>query len=94
RAGRTTAGIGGAAAWAARHNVRLTCNEFGVYRAVVLPEARNTWIADVRAACEQHGTGWSMWDYSANFGLATELNLQRTIDPATAAALGLTLQRQ
>jgi aryl-phospho-beta-D-glucosidase BglC (GH1 family) len=88
-AARVAQRIGEAAAWGERHRVRLTCNEFGVYRAVAPPDARNAWIADVRQACERYGIGWSMWDYSANFGLATEVNLRRAIDPATAAALGL-----
>lgn len=49
-----------AAEWARARNVAFTCNEFGVYRAYSPPAARLRWIADVRAALEGHGIGWSM----------------------------------
>ena len=78
-----------AAAWARRHGVALTCNEFGVYRAFAPADARLRWIADVRAALERHGIGWAMWDYAGGFGVAVRKDGRVEPDAGTAAALGL-----
>jgi hypothetical protein len=81
--------IAQAAAWATQHGVRLTCNEFGVYRLKALPEHRNAWIRDVRTSLEQHDIGWTMWDYAGGFGVVTAQNGRRVLDKGTAEALGL-----
>jgi endoglucanase len=78
-----------AAGWARRHNVALTCNEFGTYRAYAPAEARLRWIADVRAALEKHRIGWAMWDYSGSFAVALKKDGVAVPDPQTLAALGL-----
>lgn len=56
--------------WAAKRNVRVTCNEFGVYRAFADPDERAAWIRDVRSSLEKHNIGWTMWDYAGNFAVA------------------------
>jgi endoglucanase len=86
---RIEAEIGLAAAWAARHNVRVTCTEFGVYRRWARPPDRARWIGDVRAALERHGIGWTMWDYAGDFGLVTKQAGQILAEDAVVRALGL-----
>lgn len=88
-AARLDTWLGQAAAWAARYNVYLTCNEFGVYRQKSKPEDRNTWIRDVRTTLERYNIGWSMWDYAGGFSVITTTEQGRVVDPATAGALGL-----
>jgi hypothetical protein len=77
------------AAWARTRNLRLTCNEFGVYRALAQPGDRVRWIADVRRALERHRIGWTMWDYAGGFGVATGPAAARVVDAAVLGALGL-----
>ncbi len=81
--------IGVAAAWAAKHNVPVTCNEFGTYRRFSDPAARARWIADMRAALEKHGIGWAMWDYSGGFSVVNKKVGKATPDEETVKALGL-----
>lgn len=83
-----------AAAWARTRGVALTCNEFGVYRAYAPPDSRLRWIADVRAALERQGVGWTMWDYAGGFGVAVRKGGRAEPDPETAAALGLRARRR
>jgi len=78
-----------AADWGKKHGVRLTCNEFGVYRKVSPPEARLRWIRDVRTALQTHRIGWAMWDYAGGFSVVVEKDGRRVPDPATLEALGL-----
>jgi endoglucanase len=92
-AARVEREIASAAAWARRHGVALTCNEFGVYRAHAPAADRLRWIADVRAALERHGIGWAMWDYAGGFGVAVREGGRVEPDYATAAALGLRVRR-
>jgi aryl-phospho-beta-D-glucosidase BglC (GH1 family) len=75
--------------WALQHGVRLTCNEFGVYRPVAPPDARLTWLRDVHEVFEQHGIGWTMWDYAGGFSVVNSAGTERSPDAATVAALGL-----
>jgi endoglucanase len=78
-------------AWAKRWKVAVTCNEFGVYRKAN-PEARAAWIKDVRTALEKNGIGWTMWDYSGGFGVATKTNGQPAVaDDVIVKALGLSM---
>jgi endoglucanase len=89
-AARVEREVAKAADWARSHNVALTCNEFGVYRAYSPADSRLRWIADVRAALERHRIGWAMWDYAGGFGVAVrDKGARAELDPATAAALGL-----
>lgn len=88
-AAKMDAWIAQAAAWGKQHNVRLTCNEFGVYRRKSHPEHRNAWLRDVRTSLEQHTIGWSMWDYAGGFSVVTTTNGRREVDGETAEALGL-----
>jgi len=85
--------IAHAAAWGKKHNVALTCNEFGVIRTAPAAD-RNRCIEDVRKALEKHNIGWCMWDYAGGFGVATGKPGERVADPNTVKALGLTPARQ
>ena len=78
-----------AAAWGAKHNVPVTCNEFGTYRRFVTPAHRAAWIADIRAALEKHGIGWTMWDYSGGFSVVNKKDGKAIPDTETVKALGL-----
>lgn len=86
---RIRAEIEQVAAWAKKRNVRVMCNEFGVYRRVATASARVHWIADVRIALEMHGIGWTMWDYAGDFGLVTKQAAQIVVDEPIVSALGL-----
>ena len=86
---RITAEIQQVAAWAKKRNVRVTCNEFGVYRRAAPAIDRVRWIADVRNALEMYDIGWTMWDYAGGFGLVTKQSGQIVVDEPIVAALGL-----
>ncbi len=78
-----------AAEWAARHRVRLICNEFGAYRTYCLPPYRIAWIHDVRKALEKFSISWAMWEYEGGFGLIYRKNGKAVPDKKVARALGL-----
>ena len=82
--------IARAAEWGTRHNVPLTCNEFGVYRQAPAAD-RARCLEDVRKALEKHRIGWSMWDYAGGFSVATGGPGERVPDPETVKALGLAM---
>ena len=86
---RIDAEISQVAAWAARYQLPMVCDEFGVYRAYADPADRALWLRDVRRSLEQHGIGWTMWDYSGTFGLVTKTGDREVADPAVLEALGL-----
>jgi endoglucanase len=88
-AARVEREIAAAAAWGRRHNVALTCNEFGAYRAYTPEAARLRWIADVRSALERHRIGWTMWDYAGSFAVVLKEGGAAVPDRQTLAALGL-----
>lgn len=77
--------------WGKRWSVALTCNEFGVYRRTANAQSRAAWLSDVRSSLEQHGIGWTMWDYSGGFAVVVKQNGQRQPDELTVKALGRTL---
>lgn len=81
--------LGAAAAWAARHHVYITCNEFGAFRKVVKPADRVAWLQDMRKALEKHGIGWTMWDYGGGFSVVNKIDGQAQADPEVVKALGL-----
>src|SRR5215813_5125345 len=81
--------LGLAAAWAAKHHVYITCNEFGAFRKVVRASDRVVWLHDMRVALEKHGIGWTMWDYAGGFAAVNKLNGQAERDPELLKALGL-----
>ena len=80
-----------AAAWAKKHHVHLTCNEFGVFRKFAIQEARSAWIRDVRSALEKNGIGWTMWDYAGGFAVVSKKDGRAVPDAETVVALGLKL---
>jgi aryl-phospho-beta-D-glucosidase BglC (GH1 family) len=88
-ASRIDAEITQVADWARQRGVPVVCNEFGVYRAYAEPHDREAWIHDVRTALEQHGMGWTMWDYSGSFGVVTKKDGRSVPDEGTLRALGL-----
>lgn len=78
------------AAWAAEHDVRLICDEFGAYGETTPPESRVQWTYDVRTAFEANNIGWSMWEYDYGFGLVTrDAAGNPVLDVDLAEALGL-----
>ena len=81
--------LGAAAAWAAKHHVFITCNEFGAFRKVVKPADRVAWLQDMRVALEKHGIGWTMWDYAGGFSVVNKANGHAERDPEVLKALGL-----
>jgi endoglucanase len=87
-AARIDGEIGQVAAWAKRWNVSVTCNEFGVYRKAANPRDRAAWISDVRTTLEKYGIGWTMWDYSGEFGVVVKEKGQIHPDELTIKALG------
>jgi endoglucanase len=88
---RIDAEITQVAEWARQRGVPVVCNEFGVYRDYSDPRDREAWIWDVRTAIEQHGMGWTMWDYSGNFGIVIKKDGRSVPDELTLRALGLNL---
>lgn len=94
-AARIEAEINQAASWAKQRGVPLICNEFGVFRDWSDPRDRAAWIKDTRTALERHNIGWTMWDYSGNFGVAVKDPAKNdgkaTLDENTMRALGLTM---
>jgi len=88
-AARVEAEINQASDWAKQHNVPVICNEFGVHRPYADPQDRARWITDVRTALDRHNVGWTMWDYSGNFGVVTKEDGKTTPDEVTVKALGL-----
>jgi len=81
--------LGAAAAWAAKHRVYITCNEFGAFRKVVKAGDRVAWLADMRVALEKNGIGWTMWDYAGGFAVVNKVNGHAERDPEVLKALGL-----
>jgi aryl-phospho-beta-D-glucosidase BglC (GH1 family) len=78
-----------AAEWARRRAVPMVCTEFGVYRAYADPQDRAAWLHDARTAFEHNGIGWTMWDYSGNFGVVTKKDGKAVADEGVLRALGM-----
>jgi endoglucanase len=75
--------------WATLHHVLVYCGEFGVYQPFADPAMRAAWLRDTRAALEEQGIGWAVWDYQGSFAVVTKENGKATPIPAIAEALGL-----
>ena len=88
-AARIDAEITQVAEWARQRGVPVVCNEFGVFRDYADPRDREAWIHDVRTVLERHGMGWTMWDYSGNFGVVTKKDGRNVPDESTLRVLGL-----
>jgi len=86
---RIEAEVSQVAEWAGRHQVPVTCDEFGVYRKYADTNSRVAWLTDVRTSLERHGMGWTMWDYSGGFGVVTKTDGGTVPDGPTLGALGL-----
>ena len=81
--------LSAAAAWAAKHRVYITCNEFGAFRRFAKPADRVAWLHDMRVALEKHNIGWTMWDYAGGFAVVDKANGQAQRLPDLLKALGL-----
>ena len=81
--------LGVAAAWAAKHHVYITCNEFGAFRKFARAADRAVWLHDMRIALEKHGIGWTMWDYGGGFAVVNRAGGPAQRDPEVLKALGL-----
>ena len=88
-AGRIDRELALAAAWATKHRVYITCNEFGAFRKVAKPSDRVAWLHDMRMALEKNGIGWTMWDYAGGFAVVNKANGQAQREPELLKALGL-----
>lgn len=86
---RLASELGRAIAWAESHNVNLICTEFGAYRDGIEPRYRKAWLSDVRSLLASAGIGWTLWDYSGNFGLVSGEVGDREVDTVAIKALGL-----
>ena len=86
---RVDAEMAFAADWAKRHNVPITCNEFGAYREHTKADDRMRWLSAVRTALEKNHIGWTMWDYRGGFGVVHVNGDEVTEDPQVLQALGL-----
>ena len=86
---RLAATIERAVDWAARHDLELLCTEFGAYRDGIQPRYRLAWLTDVAELLAEHDIGWTLWDYSGNFGLVSGSPGERELDTDAARALGL-----
>ena len=78
--------------WAEQYGVDLTCNEFGVYKPVSPRADLLSWHADIRQLFEDHGIGWSKWEYDEGFGIVTYEDGEFSgvvVDEELVAALGL-----
>ncbi|MFZ3215623.1 MAG: cellulase family glycosylhydrolase [Candidatus Acidiferrales bacterium] len=80
--------------WAARWNVPIICNEFGVFRKNADPQDRAAWLKDVRTSLEKHGMGWTMWDYNGGFSVVNYENGHPVADELTVRALGRTVPKR
>jgi endoglucanase len=56
-----------AAAWSVDAGHPLFLGEFGVVDTIDV-NTRARWTAHVRAIAEEHGMGWSSWDFATDFG--------------------------
>jgi hypothetical protein len=74
--------------WGRKHNVPVTCNEFGAYK-LAPRDSRLRYIQDARKALEANGIGWTMWDYAGGFGAFSGPPGERSADREVLAALGL-----
>jgi aryl-phospho-beta-D-glucosidase BglC (GH1 family) len=75
--------------WAALHHVPVYCGEFGVYQPFADPAMRAAWLHDTRAAFEEQGIGWAVWDYQGSFAVVTKTDGKAAPIPVIATALGL-----
>lgn len=82
------------AAWSQKYGVRVTMNEFGVWKPASPNDSRLRWLKDVRTFAEKYNIGWAIWDYSPEFGVVNINNGVKSIATDTLAALGLGAQGQ
>lgn len=75
--------------WTVRHQRRVWCSEFGVFRYHVHQQYRIRWLRDVRELLEARQIGWSLWNFSGQFGLLQGGPGHRRADPEELRALGL-----
>ncbi len=53
-----------------RYGLRVSCDEFGVYKAGPARVHQLAWIRDLLGLFTQHGIGWTYWNYrNLDFGL-------------------------
>lgn len=81
--------LSAASAWAAKHRVYITCNEFGAFRRFARTADRLAWLHDMRVALEKHNIGWTMWDYAGGFAVVDKANGEAQRVPDLLKALGL-----
>lgn len=79
--------------WAARKNIPVMCDEFGVFRKYTLPQDRTAWLHDVSSSLARHGISWTLWDYDGSFGIVARSETQKPEkkipDTSALQAIGL-----
>jgi hypothetical protein len=65
---RLVAEFSKAGAWARKHRVKVTANEFGVTRKAIETEKAD-YLRDARKAAERARLGWGVWDLNKGFGV-------------------------
>jgi hypothetical protein len=59
----------------------VLCTAFGAVRKSIAPVSRYHWVEDTRKALEAAGIGWTLWDYTDQFGV-TQLTGDTVVEPA------------
>ncbi len=75
--------------WAAKHDVRVTANELGVYTLKSDRESRLHWHHVMTSTLDELGIGWAIWDYAGGFEVVRIEDGKRVPDPQMLEALGL-----
>ncbi len=57
-------------AWSAQHDRRIVINEFGVYTKFAAKTDAMAWTEAVVTEANRRGYGWSLWEYTGDFGFA------------------------
>lgn len=78
------------AAWASRNNVRVVCDEFGVYRnGGVAVRDRLAYFHDITKKLNEFGIDWMIWQYEGGFGIDGGADAKGVLDRDSLKALGL-----
>ncbi len=66
--------------WAKANHQLVLCTAFGAVRKSIAPVSRYHWIEDTRKALETANIGWTVWDYTDQFGI-TRLTGDTVVEP-------------
>ena len=75
------------AAWSKANDRPILLGEFGAYDKSGTPiEMRADWTSTIRSEAEQHGFGWSYWQFDGDF-IVWDMGRQRWVEPIRKALL-------